>query len=411
MSRKYIKQINNDNFVFPNYKLAEYDVEIIHDLKENMVSGSTSNLSISASGSNIAISFNYTWLLNQAEPFINNEGDLNILSVHLISPDRSFFKPWICVGYVTDANQNLTTKTGTFTATVTPAMMGQGSFTYGTCYIEVRFLGHRCVFPIEGSGSTIPPSPTPTVTPSHTPTKTPTPTPTPTSGVPTSTPTSTPTPSSTPIIPVTYDFYTAEEYNCDDCTLNVESMTVAFVSGTVVVPGKFYRRLDDSPYSYRILDVTTESIAPILVTPQYNSCALACSYIPPEPTPTPTQTQTPTPSGVVSATLSWSFSITNSPSSPYMYIYVNGDVIESREYDSSGNWPVYPGDVIYVNLGASGCSGPASKANVWTTGIISDGSCADNTTTLSTYSYTVISGDIGNVLHLDCNANCDNGCV
>ena len=74
MSKKYIAQINNSNFVYPNNKLAEYDVEIIHELKENSVSGTTSGLSISYNSGtgNISISFTYQWLLNSAEPFISN---------------------------------------------------------------------------------------------------------------------------------------------------------------------------------------------------------------------------------------------------------------------------------------------------------------------------------------------------
>ena len=45
MSRKYISQVNNQNFVFPNNEVSEYDVEIIHDVNDNCVSGSVINFS------------------------------------------------------------------------------------------------------------------------------------------------------------------------------------------------------------------------------------------------------------------------------------------------------------------------------------------------------------------------------
>jgi hypothetical protein len=182
MSKKYIAQINNTNFVFPNYKLAEYDVEIIHELKENSVSGTTSGFDMSYSSGNISISFTYQWYLNSAEPFISNDGKLNILSLHIMTNDKKYFKPWICVGLIQDNNTSLTYKTDTQNFVVTPQMVGQTSFTNGTYFAEIRMMGHRAVFPINYSdtvsGITVTPTPTPTVTPTNTPTPTPTPTPT-----------------------------------------------------------------------------------------------------------------------------------------------------------------------------------------------------------------------------------------
>jgi hypothetical protein len=125
----------------------------------------------------------------------------------------------------------------------------------------------------------------------------------------------------------------------------------------------------------------------------------------------PTPTPTPTPTPAVSATLSWTYSITGGPTSQYMDIYVNGSPVESRSSDSSGNYTVYVGDIINVNMGASGCSGFNDSANVYTSGIIVDASCSGGTTSFSSTSYTVVSGDIGNVLHLDTFASCDTACV
>ena len=115
--------------------------------------------------------------------------------------------------------------------------------------------------------------------------------------------------------------------------------------------------------------------------------------------------------GSGTATLDWSFSVLGGPTTSYMYIYVNGSIIESRSSTSSGTYCVNVGDVIYVDLGCSGCAGGSSKANAYTSGIISDAACTTGTTTLSSYSYTVVSGDVGNVLHLDSFSICETGCL
>lgn len=148
MSKKYILQNNIQNFAYPNNTLAEYDVDIIHELKENNVNGVVSNFNFAFAGSNIDISFDYTWNLNGAEPYINNIGNLNVLSVHMMTPEKPYFKPWINVGYVSDNNPNLTTKSGTFSTTITPAMMGESSFGAGNYYFEIRMISHRDIYVI-----------------------------------------------------------------------------------------------------------------------------------------------------------------------------------------------------------------------------------------------------------------------
>jgi len=200
MSRKYISQVNNENFVFPNYKISEYDIDINHDLKENSVSGYTSGFTATITGGSINVSFYYNWLLNGAEPYINTEGDLAILSVHMMTNTNKYYRPWICVYHLDDNTTTLTGLTGTASFTVTPQMVNQGSFTQGTYYFEIRFIGHRAIFPVSQPVSIIPPTSTPTPTPTLTPTPTPTPTgtPTPTPGGPTDTPTPTPTVTPTP---------------------------------------------------------------------------------------------------------------------------------------------------------------------------------------------------------------------
>jgi hypothetical protein len=210
MSRKYIKELLSYNFVYPNNTVPEYDLEIVHDLNNNSISGTTATFTgILNSSTGITITTTGTWSLNGAEPYINQSGDINILSVHMMDSTKNYFRPWSLV-----FNKSVATGTTTYnyneTFTVTPSMVGVSTFTAGTYYFEVRMIGHRAVFPI---CVTIPidvlPTPTPTQTPSHTPTPTPsstigitttptsTPTPTPTTGGVTQTPTPTPTPTPT----------------------------------------------------------------------------------------------------------------------------------------------------------------------------------------------------------------------
>ena len=557
--RKYIKELLSYNFVYPNNTVPEYDLEIVHDINDNSVSGTTATFTgILNSSTGITISMTGTWSLNNAEPYINQSGDINILSVHMMDKSKNYFRPWSLV-----FNKSVATGTTTYsyneTFNVTPSMVGVSTFTTGTYYFEVRMIGHRAVFPI---CVTIPidvlPTPTPTNTPSHTPTSTPTPTPSSTIGItttPTSTPTptpttggvtQTPTPTPTPtptsgggteslmiyardvdptraVLTMFYKVNSGGNINIPGATGTQIPAECTFIytitgltNGDVITVGTSidcvmtgadgifmtcpssissnvtYVYVMDAPLT-QVISLTIDSgnipTPPSSPTPTpsnvpvgigvytgatFGSSGLACAdtnypsitvYIGPgdtlsngdilysniglttpfvgndnyyriysgsfyaatisaggyvsnltscssvTPTPTPTQTQTPTPSGAASATLSWSYSITGGPTSQYMYLYVNGSIVESRSATSSGNYSVYVGDVIYVDMGASGCSGGSSKANVYTVGIINDASCATGTTSFSSISYTVVSGDIGNVLHLDTFAACDTGCL
>jgi hypothetical protein len=228
MSKKYISQINNTNFVYPNYKLAEYDIEIIHELKENSVSGTTSGFDMSYSAGEISISFTYQWYLNSAEPFISNDGKLNILSLHIMTNDKKYFKPWICVGLIQDNNTSLTYKTDTQNFVVTPQMVGQTSFTNGTYFAEIRMMGHRAVFPLNYSdtvsGITVTPTPTPTVTP----TNTPTPTPTPSGGG--------------------YNYYNVTRYTCPSCTSPVIDLIARTTSPATLTLTHYYNNGDGYVY-------------------------------------------------------------------------------------------------------------------------------------------------------------------
>jgi len=67
MSRKYIRQIINRDFVYPNNEVSEYDIELVQDLNGNSVSGTVTNFTAtSITSSSITFRFNYTLSLNHA---------------------------------------------------------------------------------------------------------------------------------------------------------------------------------------------------------------------------------------------------------------------------------------------------------------------------------------------------------
>jgi hypothetical protein len=196
MSRKYIKQYLDQNFVFPNNDVYEYDTEIVHDINNNSVSGTVLNLTATTiSASSIVLTYDWTWAQNGAEIWINPDGTQQLLSVHVLAPGQDYFKPWRLVDVVSTGTTGNTTYSGSDTVTIQPDYLGLTYLPSGQYFIEFRFIGHRAIYPACGSLTLVVPTPTPTPTP----TITSTPTPTPTPGV-TTTPTPTPTmtPTSTP---------------------------------------------------------------------------------------------------------------------------------------------------------------------------------------------------------------------
>ena len=196
MSRKYISQVISQNFVYPNNRVTEYDNEIVHDINDNSVSGVVTTFSATTFNSTgLTISYNCTWNKNNADPYISGAGVLNLFSVHMMAEGQDYYKPFRMVMFSTDPLITATTRTKSGTFSVTPSMMGLTTFSSGTYYFEVRFIGKRAIYPVCVTLNLTPPTPTPT--PTNTPTSTPTPTPTATS-TPTPTPTVTVTPTPTP---------------------------------------------------------------------------------------------------------------------------------------------------------------------------------------------------------------------
>jgi hypothetical protein len=196
MSRKYIRQQILQDFVYPNNEVSQYDVDnIVHDINDNSVSGVVNSFSATTFNSTgLTISYSATWNRNGAEPWIRNSSVLALLSVHMLAPGQDYYKPWRIIDTRGQLDLTLTASTVTLTFTVTPAQMGLTTFTSGTYYFEVRFIGHRSIFPVCLTRNLTLPGPTPT--PTATPTATATPTPT--GPGPTPTPTITPTATATP---------------------------------------------------------------------------------------------------------------------------------------------------------------------------------------------------------------------
>jgi hypothetical protein len=147
---KYIPQLNNQNFVYPNYDLAEYDVDIIHDINEYSVSGTVTNFVVSGTARTTGITFthDWTWSKNGAQPFISTSGNLYLLSVHMIAGGQTYYKPWRLVDLVSTTDIGTTTDSGPNTVTVTPSMMGLTTFSSGTYYFEIRIIGLKSIYPI-----------------------------------------------------------------------------------------------------------------------------------------------------------------------------------------------------------------------------------------------------------------------
>jgi hypothetical protein len=116
-------------------------------------------------------------------------------------------------------------------------------------------------------------------------------------------------------------------------------------------------------------------------------------------------------SGSGTATLAWSFSETGGAVGT-MDLYVNGSIVVSRSFTSSGTYTVNVGDTINVEVNCNTCGSPDTYSNVECTGIISDIACVNNgVANIFTSVYTVQLADVGTTLNLDNFAACGGGCL
>jgi hypothetical protein len=150
MSRKYIREQIIQDFVFPNNEVSQYDTELVQDINNNSVSGTVTTLSATTIASTgITFSMTDSWSLNGAEPFIRNSNALSIYSVHMMGPTQLYYRPWRMVHTRGSTTTTLTTFSETnATFQVLPSQLGLTTFTTGTYYFEVRFIGHRSIYPV-----------------------------------------------------------------------------------------------------------------------------------------------------------------------------------------------------------------------------------------------------------------------
>jgi hypothetical protein len=149
MSRKYIRQIINRDFVYPNNEVSEYDIELVQDLNENSVSGTVTNFTATTvTTSGMTFTHNYTWASNNAETWRRNSNTMGILSVHAMLPNQLYYKPWRVVNTLAVNTPFLSTYSGSNTVTITPSQFNLPSFSNGVYYFEIRFIGHRSIFPV-----------------------------------------------------------------------------------------------------------------------------------------------------------------------------------------------------------------------------------------------------------------------
>lgn len=149
MSYRYIPQENNTNFVFPNNDTYEYDVDILHSLNENSVSGTVTSFSATTkTTTGITIQYTWSWSRNNAEVYIAPSNNIHLVSVHALTNTQTYFKPWRLVDLRTSGTTGSSTYSATTSFSITPSQMGVASFSSGTYYFEVRFIGLKSIYPV-----------------------------------------------------------------------------------------------------------------------------------------------------------------------------------------------------------------------------------------------------------------------
>jgi len=149
MSNKYISQVNNTNFVFPNYNLAEYDVDIIHSINDNSVSGTSVISATTINSTGITFVYSTVWYKNNAEVYIRPSGNLQYLSIHMLAAGQNYYKPWRLVTSASTTNLTQTAiSLSNISFTVTASQMGLTTFTSGNYYFEFRFIGRKSIYPV-----------------------------------------------------------------------------------------------------------------------------------------------------------------------------------------------------------------------------------------------------------------------
>ena len=225
MTKKFIKNRESTNFVFPNKKINEYGIDIIHDINDNPVEGTINSISISSySTDSITIDLSFKFERNGAELYHTPLGNTQLMSFFLMHPDDlDYYNPWRLVSSfsVAGVTPSYTGDTYSISFDVTKEDLNINSIPNGIFTYQVRFIGRRYVDIRCGEITALAPSPTPSITPSVTPSSGISPTPTPSiTATPSISVTPTPSPSSG-VLTLTQYCYTPL-YACGD-TLHCES--------------------------------------------------------------------------------------------------------------------------------------------------------------------------------------------
>lgn len=354
MGRKFIGQQSDINYVYPNNVVNQYDVEIVHDINDNCVSGTVTNFSATTfTSTGMTLSFTYNWSLNGAKRHTNITNTYtHILSLHGMYISEvipfgydTYFNPWRMIYNITGTT-SVTGQTATVTTgVITPAMLGVPALVSGKYQFEFRMISADCVQPICSiltlAAATATPTPSPTSTNTPTPTPTPTatgtPTPTPTPGGPTSTPTptptitNTPTPTPTATATVTYTYMV----NCSGTLIGY--VVGNYAAGTQIT-------IDGSCY---VATTTTTSPTGSLISGAH-TVGTCC------PTPTPTPTPVPVGVGIYSgATFASAAAACSDSNYPNGTVYIaNGDTLSNGDtlYTLPGLTSAFVGNSNYYRI-------------------------------------------------------------
>jgi hypothetical protein len=143
----YIPQTPNNDFVYPNNDRVEYDLELCHPINDNSPTGSISGLTltVNSTGSQLTIDYDYEWDRNGSiffERFYTN--NIGYLSVHMMTPDQDYMKPWRIVDSVSSATPS-DTYSGSRSITVNASDFGITEFPGGTYTFEFRLISELSV--------------------------------------------------------------------------------------------------------------------------------------------------------------------------------------------------------------------------------------------------------------------------
>ena len=369
MSRKYVRERISQNFVYPNNSVSEYDIEIVHDVNDNSVSGTVTNFVANLTSSVITVNFDFTFNLNGAERWIDGNNLVHLFSVHMLEPTKTYYKPWRMIGHRSTSNLTGTTFSSSVSYNALASDFGLTGFTQGDYTFEVRFIGHRAIFPVcietTETFSTATPTPTPTLTR--------TPTPTPTSGCTCETPIITCVQEGEAIDSVDVTFTITGCTGCYASTIQFSQDNITWTGGNTAGcgTGTTYTRTSvpvpsgyTIPYYVRVQTIGDCGASSYSTAYTYNDTPCETT---PTPTPTTTATQPPTSTPTPTPTLTPTSATYVTSVSGYMEPCIGGTIDDYQGASVSVSTAVAVDtsfDVtVYYELPPSNCAGPFSGAS------------------------------------------------